>query len=48
MLIIIETYTTCDFPGGEGPEPLSPLCVRTWDVRLLAIAILLLILYQLT
>ena len=25
MLISIETYTTCDFPGGKGPDPLYPL-----------------------
>ena len=23
-LFPIETYTTCDFPGGGGPDPLSP------------------------
>ena len=26
MLISIETYRTCNFPGG-GPEPLSPLWI---------------------
>ena len=31
MLISIETHITCDFPGGEGgPDPLSPLWIRTW------------------
>ena len=24
MLISIETHITCDFPGGGGPDPLSP------------------------
>ena len=24
MLIFIETHKTCDFPGGGGPDPLSP------------------------
>ena len=24
MLISIETHKTCDFPGGGGPDPLSP------------------------
>ena len=28
MLISIETHITCDFPGG--PDPLSPLWIRTW------------------
>ena len=26
----IETHITCDFPGGGGPDPLSPLWIRTW------------------
>ena len=25
-----ETHITCDFPGGEGPDPLTPLWIRTW------------------
>ena len=26
-----ETDTTCDFPGGGGgPDPLTPLWIRTW------------------
>ena len=30
MLISIETYITCDFPGGGGgPDPLSPLWIHT-------------------
>ena len=30
MLISIETHITCDFPGGGGgPDPLSPLWIRT-------------------
>ena len=28
MLISIEPHITCDFPGG-GPDPLSPLWIRT-------------------
>ena len=28
MLISIETYRTCDFPGGSGP--LSPLWIYAW------------------
>ena len=24
VLISIETHITCDFPGGGGPDPLSP------------------------
>ena len=31
MLISIENHITCDFPGGGGPDPLSPLWVRTRD-----------------
>ena len=27
-LFPIETYIACDFPGG--PDPLSPLWIRTW------------------
>ena len=29
-----ETHITCDFPGGGGgggPDPLTPLWIRTWD-----------------
>ena len=26
-----ETHITCDFPGGGGPNPLTPLWIRTWD-----------------
>ena len=30
MVIPIETHITCDFPGGGGgPDPLSPLWIRT-------------------
>ena len=25
-----ETHITCDFPGGGGPDPLTPLGIRTW------------------
>ena len=25
-----ETHITCDFPGGGGPDPLTPLWIRTW------------------
>ena len=24
MLMYLETHITCDFPGGGGPDPLSP------------------------
>ena len=32
MLISIETHITitCDFPGGGGLDPLSPIWIRTW------------------
>ena len=35
VLISIETHITCDFPGagGGGPDPLSPLWIRTWSHR---------------
>ena len=29
MLISIETHITCDFPGGGGSKPLSPLWIHT-------------------
>ena len=29
----IETHITCDFPGGGGTDPLSPLWIRTWSHR---------------
>ena len=29
MLISIETHITCDFPGGGGLDPLSPIWIRT-------------------
>ena len=34
MLISIETYITCDFPGGGGPDPLSlpPLDPHMLDI----------------
>ena len=25
-----ETHMTCDFPGGVGPDPLTPLWIRMW------------------
>ena len=25
-----ETHITCDFPGRGGPDPLTPLWIRTW------------------
>ena len=25
-----RTHITCDFPGGGGPDPLTPLWIRTW------------------
>ena len=25
-----ETHITCDFRGGRGPDPLTPLWIRTW------------------
>ena len=25
-----ETHITCDFPWGGGPDPLTPLWIRTW------------------
>ena len=28
--VSIETHITCDFPGGGGPDPLTPLWIRTW------------------
>ena len=33
VLISIETHITCDFPGVGGPDPLSPLWIRTWSHR---------------
>ena len=31
-LFPIEIHITCDFPGGGGgPDPLSPLWIRTWS-----------------
>ena len=31
-LFPIETHITCDFPGGGGPDPLSPpFWIRTWS-----------------
>ena len=33
VLISIETHITCDFLGGGGPDPLSPLWIRTWSHR---------------
>ena len=30
ILISIETYRTCDFQWGRGPDPLFPLWVRAW------------------
>ena len=32
-LFPIETHITCDFPGGGGPDPLSPLWIRTWSAQ---------------
>ena len=32
MLISIEIDITCDFPGGGGPDPLSPLWIRTCHI----------------
>ena len=32
MLISIETQITCDIPGGGGPDPLSPLWIRTCSI----------------
>ena len=29
-----ETHITCDFPGGGGSGPLTPLWIRTWWGRL--------------
>ena len=29
MLISIETHINCDFPGGGGPDPLTPC---TWSL----------------
>ena len=29
-LFPIEIHIICDFPGGGGPDPLSPLWIRTW------------------
>ena len=31
MLISVETHITCDFQGG--PDPVSPLWIRTWSHR---------------
>ena len=31
-LFPIETHKTCDYPGGGGPDPLSPLWIRTCNV----------------
>ena len=28
-LFSVETHITCDFPGGGGPDPCSPLWIRT-------------------
>ena len=30
-VISIETHITCDFPGGGGADPISPLWIRTCD-----------------
>ena len=32
-MISIETHITCDFPGG-GPDPLSPLWIRTCRINI--------------
>ena len=31
QMLILETHRTFDFPGG-GPDPLSPLWIRTCDL----------------
>ena len=36
-LFTIENHITWDFPGGGGPDPLSPLWIRTWPINTLMI-----------
>ena len=45
MLVSIETHITCDFPGG-GPDPLSPLWIRTWGSPDATVCLQMIMVYQ--